>query len=187
MTRANLIFFCLGVLASRFFSNMFAPMPPPAQVKEVQVQVPVPCPPCPLAGAQPLPPKAADGAAAAKGNAAALPPVLPPPPPPPPPMQPLLPPAPPPPPLQPVLPPPAAEPKPLPTPVAALPAPGASAAPHLVIAMNTIPRKSGDEYLTRTLDSLRGQISAPTSPRTDVLVFDPRGNEVHPQISPALT
>ena len=178
MTRANLIFFCLGVLASRFFSNMFAPMPPPAQVKEVQVQVPVPCPPCPLAGAQ-LPPKAADGAAAAKGNAAALPPVLPPPPPPPPPMQPLLPPPPPPPPLQPALPPPAAEPKPLPTPVAALPAPGASAAPHLVIAMNTIPRKSGDEYLTRTLDSLRGQISAPTSPRTDVLVFDPRGNEVH--------
>ena len=176
MTRANLIFFCLGVLASRFFSNMFAPMPPPAQVKEVQVQVPVPCPPCPLAGAQ-LPPKAAE-AAAAKGNAAALPPV-PPPPPPPPPMQPLLPPPPPPPPLQPALPPPAAEPKPLPTPVAALPAPGASAAPHLVIAMNTIPRKSGDEYLTRTLDSLRGQISAPTSPRTDVLVFDPRGNEVH--------
>ena len=49
--------------------------------------------------------------------------------------------------------------------------------PHLVIAMNTIPRKSGDEYLTRTLDSLKSQINRPETPQTDVLVFDPKGNE----------
>ena len=80
----------------------------------------------------------------------------------------------------------------------------AASKPHLVIAMNTIPRKTGDEYasaqysyassflcvrarhhryidrgryLTRTLDSLKGQINGASSPRTDVLVFDPKGNE----------
>lgn len=53
--------------------------------------------------------------------------------------------------------------------------------PHLVIGMNTIDRARGEEYLTRTLDSLSQHIGESEgkinpAPQTSVLVLDPRGN-----------
>ena len=161
--RQSVACFGIGALAATFVSNVFnAPPAAPPPGPPTIVRVPAPCPACP-SSAPPQPAKAVPGDSGVAKDATPLPPLpsgLPPPPPPPPPPA-LLPPPP---------PPPAAE---LPVPMTVADA----GKPHLVIAMNTIPRKSGDEYLTRTLDSLKSQIHSANAPRTDVLVFDPKGNE----------
>jgi hypothetical protein len=53
--------------------------------------------------------------------------------------------------------------------------------PHIVFGMNTIARNGGEDYLSRTLDSLRTQFVEAESqttapPQTSVVVLDPRGN-----------
>jgi hypothetical protein len=81
----------------------------------------------------------------------------------------------------PVLPPPPPPPLPPPPPPQAAATPSA-APPHIVFGMNTIPRRSGEEYITRTLGSLKEHIASDVgkiqaAPRSSVLVLDPRGNE----------